>query len=357
MDFDQRLTNRSFATVRTFTGMDSEGFDVVLTVAKIAFALNVNGQARLTYRPVRPTPEWDTMVKLPSGLGSASGTLRFPDDAQLDKPGTDIGLIGTAHPVSTRESASKNSAFAWLQVSKLRKVIQIFGQRHYRSDFSISEPGPLGPTPLVYELAYGGKDHDTLTTCEENPVGRGFAPSKLLISGKPAPMLEPVNEMLGTAPKDHAAHATFGPIPANWAPRSARAGTRDETWRRDRFPIDPIDLDPCYFNWSTPGLHSKEPLIGDEPIEVAGVLPEGVWRFKLPVYPMRFEVDLDGTTLGPPTHLDGILIDADERVVELTYRVTTRLPMKWERLKAIRAIGMAKMADELLIDEPWPRAS
>jgi len=346
MDFDQRLTNRSFATVRTFVTMDSRGFDVCLTVAKIAFALSSTGKARLSYRPVRPTTEWD-----PAGMG----TLRFPDDCQDEKPGTDIGLVGTAYPVMTRESKSKNSAFAWLQVGKLRKVIQIFGPRHYGADVGISEPGPLGPTPLVYELAYGGTELDG-ACCEENPLGRGFAHNKLSLNGKPAPQLEPVNEMLGNAPKDHAAHATFGPIPEHWEPRRRRGGTHDAQWLSERYPVEPIDLDPCFHNWSTPGLHSKEPLLGDEPIEVAGVIPEGVWRFKLPSYPMRFEVDLDGTTLAPPTHLDGIMIDADERVVELTYRVTTKLPMKWERLKAIRAIATVKMPDELLVNEPWPKA-
>jgi hypothetical protein len=343
MDFDQVLENRSFAAVRTFTTMDKEGYDVCLTVAKIAFALSSTGQARLTQRPVRASDIWDF------------GTLRFPDDLQPEKPGTDIGLIGTAHG-STRESRSKNSAFAWLQVGKLRKVIQIFGPRHYRSDLSISEPGPLGPTPLKYELAYGGRELDG-SYCEQNPVGVGYTINKAAMNGKPAPQLEPVYDVLSNAPKEHPSHATFGPIAAHWAPRCNRMGTRDMEYLRDRFPVEPVDFDPCFWNWSTPGLYSKEPLAGDEPVEVAGVLPEGVWRFKIPHYPMRFEVVLDDTLLGPPTHLDGLLIDADERVIELTYRVTTRLPLKWERLTAIRAIAMTKLPKEMFVDEPWPRAS
>lgn len=345
MDFDQVLENRSFATVRTFVTMDRDGFDVCLTVAKIAWRISSTGQVRLGYRPVRASAQWD------------NGTLRFPDDCQDEKPGTDIGLIGVAHPAVSRESRSKNSAFAWVQVGKIRKVIQIFGPRLYGADLSISEPGPLGPTPLIYELAYGGRELDG-TACDENPVGIGFHRNKLALNGKPAPQLEPVNEMLyGTAQKSPLAHGTFGPVPEHWQPRLQHNGTRDSEWLRERYPVKPLDFDPHYNNWSTPGLYSKEPLAGDEPIEVAGVIPEGVWRFKLPLYPMRFEVDLDGTTLGPPTHLDGLLIDADERVVELTWRATTRLPMKWERLTAIRAIAMSKMSNEYLVDEPWPKAS
>ncbi len=340
MDFDKRLQNRSFATVRTMVITDHEGFDCCVTIAKIAWHLNAAGKARLAYRPVRASPEWD------------AGVLRHSDDFQPEKPGTDIGLIGTAFPVQPKGSKT-NAAFAWLQVGTIKKVIQIFGPRHYRSDFSISAPGPLVPTPLSYALAYGGRADDG-SYCEENPVGRGF--SRHAIEGSPAPQLEPVQEMLGNQPRVHAAHATFGPIPEQWSPRLERRGTRDDAWLRERHPLLPLDFNTRYYNWSAPGLHSAEPLRGDEPIEVGGVLPEGAWRFKLPLYPMRFEVDMDGKTLVPPTHLDGLMIDSDERIVEVTYRAKTRLPLKWERLNGIRAIAEVAMDDEYLNPDPWPRA-
>lgn len=341
MDFDQRLQNRSFSTVRTIVTTDREGFDCCVTVAKVAWHLSATGKPRLSYRHVRPLPEWN------------GGTMRFSDDFAPEKPGTDVGLVGTAYPVLAKGSKT-NAAFAWLQVGLLRKVIQIFGPRHYRSDFSISEPGPLGPTPLIYDLAFGGRENDG-TYCKENPVGRGFSKDKP--EGRPAPQLEPVNETLRDSVQALPAQATFGPIPESWSPRADRTGTRDHEWHRERYPVQPLDFDPHHYNWSVPGLYSKEPLRGDEPIEVSGVLQEGPWRFKLPLYPMRFEVDMDGETLAPPTHLDGIMIDADERIVELTYRAKTRLPMKWERLKAIRALATASMPDEYLNPEPWPRAS
>lgn len=341
MDFDTRLQNKSFATVRTMVMTDHEGFDCCVTIAKVAWHLSAGGDARLAYRAVRPSAEWD------------GGVLRFSDDFQPEKPGTDLGLIGTAHPVLAK-GAKQNAAFAWLQVGTIKKVIQIFGPRHYRADLSMSAPGPLAPTPLSYALAYGGRD-DAGETCPENPVGRGFM--KANIEGKPAPQLEPVYDVLGTQPKAHASHATFGPIPERWSPRLERRGTHDDAWFRERYPVQPLDFDTRYYNWSAPGLHAPEPLRGDEPIEVGGVLPEGTWRFKLPLYPIRFEVDLDQQTLIPPTHLDGLIIDADARIVELTYRAKTRLPLKWERLAAIRAIAEVAMDDAYLDPEPWPRAS
>jgi hypothetical protein len=97
--------------------------------------------------------------------------------------------------------------------------------------------------------------------------------------------------------------------------------------------------------------------LGDEPIEVGGVLPEGTWRFKLPRYPIFFESVLDDQVRLHPTHLDGLLIDADERTVELTYRASIILPMKWDRLQAIRSFATVSLAPEMLTDEPWPKAS
>lgn len=353
MDFDHRLENRSFATVRSFVTMDAEGFDVVLVVAKIAFRMSFDGRARLGFSPVRASTELD------------GGSAKFPHDMAADKPGTDVGLIGTAYPLQSnraealREAKAKNRAFAWLQVGSLRKVIQITGPRMFYSQLgtlSTTDPGALGPTPLRYELAYGGRADDA-TQCEENPVGRGYASDKKALFNKPAPQLEPVYETLGNAEKGSQAHATFGPILEHWFPRTKYQGTRDSEYMRERYPVKPLDFDRRANCWSTPGLYSSEPLQGDEPIEVAGVLPEGVWRFKTPRYPMRFEYTMDGSLFGPPTHLDGLLIDADKRTVELSYRTKIRLPAKWARLSQIRALSTVGLPDEMFVEEDWPNAT
>jgi hypothetical protein len=134
-------------------------------------------------------------------------------------------------------------------------------------------------------------------------------------------------------------------------------GTCDAAWAEERGPIRPLDFDLLHHSWAAPGLHAKTPLRGDEPIEVGGVLPEGTWRFKLPLYPIFFESVLDDQVRNHPTHLDGLLIDADERVVELTYRTSIVLPMKWERLQEIRSSGPTSLDRAMLTDEPWPKAS
>ena len=41
--------------------------------------------------------------------------------------------------------------------------------------------------------------------------------------------------------------AGFGPIPPHWQPRLRYAGTYDEAWQRDRYPLYPTDLDDRFF--------------------------------------------------------------------------------------------------------------
>lgn len=327
--------------------LDYHGFDACVVVAKVAFRLSVEGKARVGFRPVRASAEYD------------HGCLKFPHDWAAVKEGTDVGLVGMAHPVASRESKEAGRAYAWLQIGLMKKVIQIWGPRTYRlawGEVSPSEPGPLEPTPLRYDLCYGGFDTDG-ATCEENPYGRGFGKDRTALVGKPAPQLEPVYDPLGRAPKDHPSHGVFAPIPAQWEPRNKLRGTHDFEWMRERNPVAPLDFDPHFENWSTPALYSKTPLRGDEPIEVAGVLPEGPWRFQLPHYPIEFASTIDGEKFTHPTHLDGILIDADERVVELAWRAVIRLPKKWEAVESIRARATIALPNEMLIDEPWPKSS
>jgi hypothetical protein len=125
-------------------------------------------------------------------------------------------------------------------------------------------------------------------------------------------------------------------------------GTYDEAWSKSRAPVRPKDFNPRHHNWSVPGLHSATPLVGDELIEVGGVLPEGVWRFNLPTYAVRFESVVAGQQASHETHLDSLHIDAESRVVELCWRASIPLPRKWEHVERIRVLGVGRLSEEVI---------
>lgn len=339
MDFARRYENQSWATVEALPTTDRFGNDVLLLVAKVSYGVSAEGAVELSYRPIR----W-------SDVADEGGGIRYPAELVVEKPGTDLGLVGTAHPSGLKGAADR--FLAWVSMGPLRKVVHVIGARKYSVSHGRSSPGPasrVGPTPLRYDLCFGGtepaKSDDSFSTPEPwNPIGRGFVTDAQLLDGRPAPQLEPVTE-IGAVSQ---AHGCFAPLPAHWEPRRSRIGTRDATWLRTRAPTPPLDMDELFGCWAVPELHSATPLIGDEAVEVGGVLPEGVWRFSLPKYQPTFGTATNDGWHRWKTHMDSVLIDADAKVVELTWRVALPLPRPWEKLARVRIWSDTPMPREVL---------
>src|SRR5690606_6750190 len=110
----------------------------------------------------------------------------------------------------------------------------------------------------------------------------------------------------------HPAPAGLGPIPSHWLPLAAHGGTYDATWKRERAPIRPLDFDPRFDGCAPDDQHCDPPLRGDEGYEIHGVIPDRIWRFKLPLYRPSFAAlrrdEPEERAL--ETHLDTVVIDA-----------------------------------------------
>jgi hypothetical protein len=352
MDLQRRCKNHSFATVRCMPRVDRHGFDVAAAVAKLSYVVDARGVARLV----------SSQHHL-EDVGDGQGGVRAPADFAEEKPGTDVALIGTVYP----SRAGLTQQTVWLQVGGYRKTSIVFGPRTYQARGSALVPGPadtLGPTPLVHALSWGGTDLVTKSAHPFNPIGRGFATEPLSLVGQPAHRIEPVPDPSGLSPKVEPWHAGFGPIPPWWEPRRSRSGTHDAVWARDRAPVRPVDFDPLHHSHAVPDLHFDAPLAPDVPIEVGGLTPEGIWRFKLPSYSLAFATrtfEDDGEDIRElETHLDSILVDADERRVDLSWRVALRLPRKWERMSLLVLYGVGEMPEEVFdapAAESEPRAA
>lgn len=325
--------------------MDRFGNDVAVAVAKASYVVSPAGRVALTFRPVRSGTT-------PDGHG---GDL-YPDDMVDVRLGTDVALVGTSHPPRGK---TVERQLVWLSVGPLRKVVQVFGRRTYIKDFGgvvPSAPATLGETPLRYDFAWGGRHPSApgapIEVFEEpfNPFGRGYVASPAhaqSLVGTEAPRLEPVADP-GTGKTPHASHGCFAPIPANWEPRRHLAGTHDGDWAKTRAPVRPKDFSLSHNSIAVPELHSDKPLVGDEPFEIGGVLAEGLWKFQLPKYGFTFHATVAGEERNVVTHLDTIFIDADERVVELTWRAAIPLPRKWELVERILCRGEGTMPEAVL---------
>lgn len=328
MDLKRILENHALAFAAPLRFDDDRGFDNLTVVARLTWQIDADGKPRLApkQRPIRITDK-----------RHGRGSLRFVSDECAEKPGTDVMMLAQAHPPDGTEVRDMDVGLRVETGERtIQKMVRVYGPRVFMKKLARVAPGPaqplVGPLPLVYEYARGGRE---VTAGAEdlvdpiNPVGLGMAKDPSRLVGTEAYRIEPVG---GSEP------AGFAPIAKPWRPRLDRYGTVDDAYWRRRHPVPPKDFDPRFNCASHPDLYSETPLRGDEPIEVVGATPEGVWRFQLPYYEPHFEVRMDGESERYPTHLDTLMIDLehpDERIVELTWRISVRLPRKPERLEKI----------------------
>ncbi len=340
MNLDDRCNNDTPMVVRCLVLEDRHGRDVVVVIAKLTWSVSAAGEA--TLGPERPIRMGDERT----GPGPWS-SVRLPTDLCDEKPGTDVLLVGTAHPPP---GSGATYVDVGLRVGSARrpigKLVRVHGPRvWYESALGVA-PGPaapLAPTPLRYELAFGGVDESSPReplVDWRNPSGTGIAHDRRALVGRPAPQLEDPAAPLGSR---RPAPAGFGPIAPHWEPRAARAGTCDDDWRRERAPVRPADFDPRHHSAAPDDLWSPEPLEGDEPVEIVGATPEGAWRFALPRYFPRFAAEIRGARVDLDTHLDTLLIDADQRCVELVWRTSFLVPKRLALVDGIAVAGAAPL--------------
>jgi hypothetical protein len=234
-----------------------------------------------------------------------------------------------------------------LRMGHVSKAIRVFGERAYvaRGGDVVPDRGrPVTAAPLIPALAWGGRDdaERPMAFAPHNPVGRGFARDPRQLVGRPAHRLEPEASLGGGA-----AQPFFAPIPASWEPRASRFGTFDDAWKRKRAPVSPVDADPRAACWASAGLHAQTPLLGDEAIEITGLSARPL-RLSLPRYGVRMISRVRGRDREHTTHLDGVVVDWDEGVVELVWRASVRLPRTWEQLERVVVEATRSLPDEVL---------
>jgi len=249
--------------------------------------------------------------------------LRYASEAHLQKPGTDIILVGKAWQPRRRVESLDVS----ISVADRQKVIRVFGDRAWRKFRTASPPEPFESMPLVFERAYGGMQVDPHTgkieAEERNPVGVGFCAKKHVdLTGQRLPNLEDPRHPI-RSPGEQSIPACFGFVAPSWLPRRLFAGTYDEDWQKRRAPYLPANFNPRFFNAAHPDLVFGRYLEGGEPVEVINASRNGPLRFTLPSCAFEVKVQIAGAKHDAPSNLETVLIEPDEERVCLTWRATT----------------------------------
>jgi hypothetical protein len=253
-----------------------------------------------------------------------ASSVRTESDLAPAKPTADILVVGTAR------APGGVACPAWpvsVTVGAVEKHLRVTGPRAWvrgPRGYTLTDPEPCAEVPLRYELAFGGVANrdDREVAYEPNPLGVGFVPALADERREriEAPRIEDPRDPVTELGASHRPEG-FGVWGRTWAPRLQRAGTYDEAWRRERWPLLPLDFDFAYWNCAHPDLIAPALLRGDEAVALAGFHPEGERRFHLPgheVFLLLERTEGEGESHTLP--LDTLVIDVDRAKVVMVYR-------------------------------------
>jgi hypothetical protein len=252
----------------------------------------------------------------------------------------------------------------------LQKSIRVYGARRWRrrlGRWSLSDPEPFSERRVSYGAAFGGLHLQPprgasasvrFSSQPMNLVGCGFGAGEFLnaMDGAPAHGSElwidgQVRSVL-RPDDDAAAPAAFGPVARNWQPRLAFAGTYDDAWRDEVFPLLPADFDERFHQCAPADQQMPHPR-GGEVVTLAHLTRQaaqdfdhrgGLLSFLLPQREMPIKVLLrnrDAHEL--PVALDTVAIDADTMQFSVVWRGRLRLARSLHEVHTV-AVGPTTLA-------------
>ncbi len=221
---------------------DADGRELFVAVVKASFRWRPDASLE-PLAEVVPLAIADVYAGKPekSGLLTAA-------EVTLPKPKVDVLLAGEIIPRAPVEELDCS-----LEVGRqLRKTLRVFGDRYWRPSAGRSvlpsRPKPFSRMPIAWERSFGGTDPDDPAVIDRrNPIGRGICKQTKTLEGHPAPNFEDPNLPISD-PLKRPRPVGFGPVAPHWQPRSDLAGTYDERWKEERFPLLPLNFDRRFLN-------------------------------------------------------------------------------------------------------------
>lgn len=292
---------------------DKKGANILRIVLKAAYQLNDKGQLEIANEQPEIVME-DKYWGAP-----AESSVRYESDVSLEKPFTDLIVNGHAYAPHGRTVQQMEVALTYQR--QFTKRLRVFGDRVWEKGvlgWHMTRPKFFEKMPIVYDRAFGGADEKGSEP--RNRIGTGYA-TKISeeVKGMPVPNIELPNELINS-PTDRPTPAGFGVVSKNWEPRLSFAGTYDEAWLENVFPLLPHDFDMRFNQSVMPDQWISRRPKGGEVIGIKGMTPDGVFQVKLPPCEMNIALHYSDHKDGRMMDLDAVLIEPDEKKIMLTWR-------------------------------------
>jgi hypothetical protein len=306
--------------------LDVAGREHLVIVAKATWSIPDPGQRP---RPLPPCP----LVVTDDYFGDpGESPMRYGADMARFKARCDVIFDACAHSPDGRPVRELQAGF---ELGPLRKLLRVQGPRQWQSadrgkTFSLGPSGEFRSAPLHHGLAFGGTrwyqqgQQRLCETHEHNPSGLGFAgpQTKDQMHQQLAHQLEHPQQPV-QQPGDAIAPVALSAIGRNWLPRRSLAGTYDEAWQRDVFPLLPLDFDE-QFHQCAPGDQQMPYPQGGEAVRLINLLPgRPDVRFDLPGFKPRIGVLRSDTSQeAPAAHLDTLFFETEQRRFSAVWRAS-----------------------------------
>lgn len=251
--------------------LDVAGHEHLVIAAKSTWTIPETGQRP---RPLAPQP----LVLADEFYGEpGESPIRYGADMARFKPRCDVIFDACAHAPG---GVPVRQLVAGFELGPLSRRLRVTGARRWQGrgndprSFQLSEPDSFVRLPLHHGFAFGGTrwfDHQGERWCdthEANPVGVGFVgprtvPQAADLAGPQIELMEaPVRR-----PDDALAPQALSAVARHWQPRRALGGTYDDEWRREVFPLLPLDFDDAY-NQVAPVEQQMPYPVGGERVEL-----------------------------------------------------------------------------------------
>ncbi|MBS9781628.1 MAG: DUF2169 domain-containing protein [Gammaproteobacteria bacterium] len=221
----------------------------------------------------------------------------------------------------------------------LENCLQVTGERYWRRDFlgwTLDKPKLATKVPIRYEKAFGGqvvekeegKEDKYYAVCYSNPIGTGLLHKKHLDKVVPAPQIEDPDDTLDKLkPYKQIKPKGFGFYHRSWDFRLPLAGTYDDEWKENQWPLPPHDFDLAFNQAAHPDMIVDDDYLkGNETVVLYNLLfGAEKQQFKLPnIKVVQRCLDSDSPII-VPLDLDTVVIDiesenSDDWVVYISWR-------------------------------------
>lgn len=353
--------------------------------------INITPLAGLTYRKFGPRGRgWDVVVLRGAFRPDAQGTLqlvegehtlsladiyhgddplrsalRHESDLIWTKPACDVIVAGHAHAPLGQPTVRWPCA---VQLGMHRHAMTVTGPRRWRKrwlGWRLDEPQATNQVNLDYALAFGGDPglgrREKSVPWPDNPVGVGWYRSGSLRADEDyaAPQFELLDQPYKAFDRKYAALG-FSPMCRWWPARARHAGTYDERWFAQDGKWLADDFDTRFYNGAPQPMQVPYPRPGER-LALMGLWPgrEVVTSMSLPAgFPVAEFHRPSGFEFDVPMNLDTVLVDTDEEVVHLTWRLavpqdggTTACATSWPHWKReyFRSQGIAASPAHALV--------